>query len=155
MATKLSPNFTLEELTRTDTGLPNEPPAEVLARLADILAPGLEAVRALLGNRPIRVNSGYRSEAVNRHVGGARASHHLKGYAADFTCADFGTPIAICHAIAASDLAFDQVIEEGTWVHISFRDHARGQVLEADGRGGYRQLGVERPPHWMARATRD
>lgn len=136
MGTFLTPNFSLEELSVTQQrGLDNRPPPPVAARLQET-AEQMEAVRALLGDRPITVTSGYRSAAVNRAVGGAARSAHMKGWAVDFNCHRFGTPLEVCRAIAASPLTFDQLIEEGSWVHISFDPRRRRQVL-TKARSGY------------------
>lgn len=130
---RLSPNFTLDELTASQTAarkkIDNTPPPEVVTRLQDT-ARRMEQVRALLGARPIHVSSGYRSPRLNRAIGGAANSHHTLGYAVDFTCRGFGSPLEVCRAIAASDIAFDQMIEEcGQWVHLSFAPPLRRQVL--------------------------
>ena len=80
-------NFTLKEMTKTGTGLPNEIPSfEVAFNLYDT-ACFLQKLRTLIG-MPIVVTSGYRSEAVNKAVGGAKNSAHLRGGAADIRCAD-------------------------------------------------------------------
>ena len=132
--TKLSEHFTLEELTFSATAqrkqIDNKPPAEVLENMKR-LAAGLEEVRAVLGNKPMRINSGYRSPELNRAVGGARLSAHMAGYAADFVCPDFGSPLKIVKALAATGIQFDKLIQEGTWVHISFAPEARRQLLTA------------------------
>jgi zinc D-Ala-D-Ala carboxypeptidase len=139
----LSPHFTLEELTISQTAsrmhLDNTPPAEILERMRDVLCPGLEKVRALLG-APMHIDSGFRSAAVNRAVGGVGKSAHTLGYAADFIAPAYGSPLTICRALAAEAavLDFDQLIEEGTWVHISFDPQARRQVLTKAAGGGYR-----------------
>jgi hypothetical protein len=126
--THLSAHFTLSELTVTDTDEDNTPSSIALKRLTGT-ARHMEAVRALL-KKPIIVNSGYRSPAVNKAVGGSPTSAHALGYAVDFICSDFGDPMAICRAIAASDIAFDQLIlERNLWVHISFDPRMRHQVL--------------------------
>ena len=131
---KLSEHFTLEELTFSATAqrkqIDNKPPAEVLDNMKR-LAAGLEEVRAALGNKPMRINSGYRSPKLNRAVGGARLSAHMAGYAADFVCPDFGSPLKIVKALAATGIQFDKLIQEGTWVHISFAPEARRQMLTA------------------------
>lgn len=101
----------------------------------------MEAVRRLLGDRVISVSSGYRSPALNRAVGGARESAHLTGHAVDFNCYGFGSPKAVCAAIAASDVAFDQLICEPSWIHLSFAPRMRGQVLTRQGRGYVAGLG--------------
>lgn len=131
--TQLTQHFSLEELTHSDTaeekGIDNTPPSEYLPNLLG-LAVGMERVRTLLGG-PIRVNDGYRCPELNEAVHGAAHSAHETGWAADFTCADFGVPLDIVKAIAASDIQFDQVIQEGTWVHISFEPALRQQALTA------------------------
>ncbi|MDP1873625.1 D-Ala-D-Ala carboxypeptidase family metallohydrolase [Phenylobacterium sp.] len=128
---KLSANFHLDEFVTSQTaarrGIDNTPPAPVLIRLKNT-AKGLEKVRAVLG-KPILISSGYRSPALNKAVGGSATSDHMNGDAADFISPGFGTPIAICRAIVAAGIKFDQLIEEGTWVHISFGPRMRGQIL--------------------------
>jgi hypothetical protein len=124
---QLSEHFSLEELTRTDTGLPNHPDDADLDRLRST-ANKLEAVRKLLGH-PIEVDSGYRSPAVNQAVRGASTSAHCQGYAVDFTCPGFGTPLEVADHLAQSDIKFDQLIREYGWVHISFDPRLRGQCL--------------------------
>ncbi|QRE00543.1 hypothetical protein [Burkholderia phage BCSR129] len=115
----LSPHFTLAEMTATSTGLDNTAPQNIVDALTNT-ASQMETVRDLLGGLPIIVNSGYRSPAVNAKVGGVPSSQHLKGQAVDFVCPKFGTPEQIARRIIASDIEFDQIIMEGTWVHISF-----------------------------------
>lgn len=137
---KLSPNFRLEELIQSSTAqrlcIDNTPDGRITSHLV-ALAAGLEQVRVLLGNRSIRINSGYRCPALNRAVGGAASSAHMQGYAADFTCPEYGPQLEIVRAIQRSRLDFDQVIQEGTWVHVSFAPTSRRQVLTAHfGPGG-------------------
>ena len=136
--TQLSAHFTLEELTRSEVasrkGLDNTPDAETIANLT-VLALWLEEVRTLLGH-PIHINSAYRGPKVNSAVGGSKNSAHMRGYAADFTCAAFGTPQEICHAIMNSTIAFDQIILEfETWVHGSVDPQMRMQTLTIDSQG--------------------
>lgn len=140
--TQLTAHFSLEELTRssvaTRKNIDNAPPENIIARLRT-LAQGLEEVRGLLQlhNAPMLIDSGYRCEALNAAVGGSKTSAHVQGYAADFICPAYGSPLAIVKAIAASKLEFDQIIQEGTWVHISFDPRTRRQVLTAHfGAGG-------------------
>lgn len=137
MTTKLSEHFALEELSATQhREIDNRPPARVVETLK-ATASRMEDVRRLLGDRVITVSSGYRSPALNRAVGGARRSAHLSGHAVDFNCYGFGGPKIVCRALAESDLAFDQLIEEGRWVHISFEPRLRRQVLTRTRTGGY------------------
>ena len=78
---KLTPHFTLAEMTRTSTGVPNVPTAADLCRLRAVCSAVLEPWRERVG--PLRVSSGYRSMRVNDAVGGSVKSQHLKGEAAD------------------------------------------------------------------------
>ena len=131
--TYLSAHFTLHELTFSDTavryGIDNTP--SQFARLnLDMLAHGLEQVRTLIGT-PMRVSSGYRCPKLNALLRGAVGSAHIKGLAADFTAGGHGSPLALVKAIAHSSVGFDQVIQEGTWVHIAFAEVPRRQVLTA------------------------
>lgn len=135
----LSEHFTLEELTVSPTaqrlGINNDANPTIVANLMR-LVDGLEKVRTLLGY-PLRINSGFRCQALNAAIGGASNSQHMAGMAADFTCVEFGGPISIVRAIQASGIEFDQLIQEGTWVHISFAPVNRRQVLTAHfGAGG-------------------
>lgn len=131
---RLTDHFSLEELTRSETAerleIDNTPEGETLSNLG-VLAEGLERVREILGGMPIHVSSGYRCERLNRAVGGTRNSAHLSGFAADFTCAGFGTPQEIASRLERSNLVFDQVIQEGAWVHVSFAPRTRREVLTA------------------------
>lgn len=134
---QLAAHFSLEELTATaQRDLDNTPPPEVLANLRNT-ALRMEAVRSLLGDAAIHVNSGYRSPAVNAAVGGAANSAHLTGRACDFIAPAIGAPLAICRLLAASPLEFDQLIEEGTWVHVSFDPRMRRELLTKRAGGGY------------------
>ena len=67
--TQLTPNFSLEELTHTDhrefDNTPNDAELANLVRLADFL----EQVKAVLGGKPIMVNSAFRCKQVNDAVG--------------------------------------------------------------------------------------
>lgn len=137
--TQLTAHFSLDELTFSSTaqrlGIDNKPDLETVARLTK-LAMGLEQIRALLG-APLHIDSGYRCPALNKAVGGVANSAHLDGYAADFVCPDYGSPLQIARAVAGSGIAFDQCIQEGTWVHVSFDPRARRQALTATfGPGG-------------------
>ena len=128
----LSEHFTLEEATFSDTavrqGIENQPSATQYSNMT-IAAEGMEKVRALLG-KGIKVNSWLRLPAVNVAVGGSKVSSHMDGWAIDFTCAGFGDPYAVCKAIEASDIKFDQMIHEyGRWTHISFAPEMRQQKM--------------------------
>lgn len=131
---RLSPHFRLSEFTLSQTAarlrLDNTPSAAQVRNLTR-LAQRLEKARAILGalrkppglnipgDVPIGISSGFRAPMVNQAVGGEKASAHLDGLAADFSAPEFGTPREICEALIASDLSFNQIILEGTWVHLA------------------------------------
>jgi hypothetical protein len=129
-----SEHFSLEELTQSDVatrkGIDNTPDADTVENLK-VLAGTLEQVRKLL-EHPLHINSAYRGPKLNAAVGGSKVSAHLEGLAADFTCPEFGTPKEICLEIAASNITFDQLIYEGSWVHISVDPRYRLQILTAN-----------------------
>ena len=137
----LSPNFTLEELTSSETaarhGLDNTPGPVAMQNLQR-LANFLEGVRKVLG-KPISINSAYRGPEVNTKVGGSKNSQHMVGCAADIKIPGM-TPDAVCRAIIASDLQYDQLIREfDSWTHISIPNEEgstpRGQTLIIDRAG--------------------
>jgi len=117
----LSPHFTLEELTVSETaarkGLDNTPPDDALLNLRR-LALFLEDVRTAIG-KPIRINSAYRSPEVNGSVGGKTTSQHCLGCAADIRVPGM-TPNEVVKKLKASNLQYDQLIREfDSWTHIS------------------------------------
>lgn len=132
---RLSDHFSLAELTVSATaarrGISNVPPPLVIDTLI-LTADRMEKVRALLGDKPIIVLSGYRSPAVNAAVGGSKSSAHMTGHAVDFICPRFGTPAQVAAHLAKHLTGFDQLIEEfGEWVHVGFGPGKRGQKLTA------------------------
>jgi hypothetical protein len=91
----------------------------------------LDKVREMWG-KPIGVNSGYRSPELNRAVGGAKNSQHLRGEASDITTGSKENNRKLFNMILASDIPYDQLIDESgyRWLHISYRKGGnRRQVL--------------------------
>lgn len=135
---QLSAHFSLEEAvlsqTATRKGIDNTPTPEIEANMVEA-ANRMEEVRELL-DAPILVSSWFRCLKLNSSIGGSATSAHVRGWAIDFTAPQFGTPQEICLKIQASGIAFDQLIFEGTWVHISFDPQQRMQVLTAHFVGG-------------------
>jgi len=137
--------FTWAELTRTSTGLPNEPDAGHRTNLTVLVQVVLDPLREHLG-KPVRVTSGYRSPAVNTRIGGSKTSAHMTGEAVDIKVDDLDA-----HGIVAALRAiqppggWDQVIayapSRGGHVHIGIKAGAwprhRKQVLWAPASGGY------------------
>lgn len=137
----LTENFTLQELTFSEIaarkGLDNIPTPEIITNL-NRLAKFLEKVRILF-NKPIHINSAYRSVTVNSAVGGKATSQHCLGCAADIKVGNL-TPDQVVFTIVHSDLKYDQVIREyDSWVHISIPNQEdmlpRKQALIIDNKG--------------------
>jgi hypothetical protein len=140
--TQLSPHFSLEEMTHSDVavrnGWDNSPDDAAQANLTR-LAEFLERVKVLLDNKPIMINSAYRSKQVNDAVGSKDSSQHRSGCAADIRVPGM-TPDQVTQAIKNSDLPFDQVIREfDAWTHLSVPnregEQPRGQALIIDKTG--------------------
>lgn len=75
---QLSPNFHKKEFNQ------NRKPMGLDAfKVNPILIDKLEELRTAIGDKPIKINSGYRSSEYNKEVGGASKSQHLTGSAAD------------------------------------------------------------------------
>ena len=132
---KLTEHFSLEELTHTDhreyDNTPNDAELENLKRLAEFL----EKVKAALGDKPVMINSAFRSKAVNDAVGSKDSSQHRVGCAADFKVPGM-TPDEVVKTIISSGLPYDQIIREfDRWTHISIADKPRKQALIIDKQG--------------------
>lgn len=136
---KLSPHFTLDELTVTQhRQFDNVAPPPIIANLTR-LAEFLEKVKVLLDGKPIIVNSAYRSPAINASVGGKSTSQHLFGCAADIRVPGM-TPDQVVRKIVESNLEYDQCIREfDSWCHVSIpntvKDKPRKQSLIIDRTG--------------------
>ena len=142
--TNLSEHMTLAELTKTNTGIanvPNEAQVENLRRVCR----WLERLRKRWndkygdGDDPIIINSGFRSEAVNKAVGGVPTSNHLTGCAVDIRC--IGMEQALRYAAILLDISdmsredFDELLIEQRrhviWIHFAVRatgNHRRTNV---------------------------
>lgn len=124
-------HFTISELTATNRPIPNHPTQDVVRCLEELVQHVLDPAREALGV-PIRVNSGFRCERLNRAVGGAATSQHTKGEAADITTGSKEGNKRLFELIRDT-LPFDQLIDEKdfTWVHVSYRHgNNRKQVLK-------------------------
>jgi len=120
-------HFTFQELTVTNTGLPNVPNEEQKTNLTLLVDNVLGPLGELLG-QPITVDSAFRSPEVNKKVGGAKTSQHLSGQAADIVCFDNEK----LFNLIKDNFPFDQLINEYNfkWIHVSFSNiHNRKQIL--------------------------
>jgi len=116
---QLSEHFSYQELTHTDhRQYDNTPTDTELANLVR-LANFLEEVKVVLNNKPIMINSAFRSKQVNDAVGSKDSSQHRIGCAADIRVPGM-TPDEVVRAVIGSKLPYDQVIREfDRWTHIS------------------------------------
>lgn len=127
--------FTIEEMTESSTAkakdIDNTPSQEILAKLQKLIEAILDPLREWYG-KPIKVNSGYRCEALNKVVGSkANNSQHLYGEAADITAGSKEENKKLFEYIK-DNLPFDQLINESdfSWIHVSYREgRLRKQVL--------------------------
>lgn len=124
--------FTLKELTRSVTaknkGIDNTPGEVEKNNLIALVENVLDPLREAWG-QPIIITSGYRCPALNRAVGGAAASQHVKGEAADIrTVSDtVEDNKALYELIRVLNLPIDQCINEYgyDWIHVSYSPRNR------------------------------
>ena len=152
MATKLSENFTLEEMLVSSTaqkyGIKNVPDAAAKANLTALCQKLLQPIRNTYG-KPIIITSGYRGAALNAKVGGSRTSQHCKGQAADINDLA-GYKVGGAARYEANAKLFDFIYDKGgydqlineypdakgrpQWIHVSYNPALkvqRGQTLVA------------------------
>jgi zinc D-Ala-D-Ala carboxypeptidase len=141
---KLSEHLDLSEVTRSDmakrSGISNEPTAEHLENFKKLAEHIFEPIRKHFA-KPIIISSGYRSEALNKAIGGSLTSQHCKGEAIDIDMD--GTTGGVTNVMVFNyikdNLPFDQLIWEfgnasaPDWVHVSYSSKGtqRKQVLRA------------------------
>lgn len=144
----LSDNFSLAELTHSDTarrkGIDNEPSYEQLEALQYLAQNLLQPIRDHFG-KPVHITSGFRSETLNKSIGGSRTSQHCKGEAADFRVSGIH-PRRVWEYIN-SELEFDQLIAEYIdrnetatgWIHCSLKKKDnRGEAASITRKYGYK-----------------
>jgi len=115
-------------MTAQRLGIDNTPPAEAVRALTRLVDEVLDPLREALGG-PIYVTSGYRCRALNRAVGGAAHSQHMRGEAADITTYSREGNARMLALLR--QLPVDQVINEHDlqWIHVSYRAPGRRQFL--------------------------
>lgn len=135
----ISSNFSYKEFEESDTARKNHiqnviTDTEVRDSVKALVLNVLQPLRNKWGG-PLVINSGYRSPKLNRLVGGASTSQHVKGEAADVRCTD---PVALARLAKRLNLPYDQMIVYPSFVHFSHKLHGnqRGQVLYSKTYGG-------------------
>lgn len=138
---QLSENFSLKEMTRSDTatrmGHANAPGATETANLKTLCEKVLQSIRNHYG-KSVKINSGFRHPEVNASVGGSKTSDHCRGMAADIEIT--GIANADLATWISKNLKFTQIILEfytpgipdSGWVHVSYDPtNLKGQTLTA------------------------
>ena len=129
-------HFTLAELCHSNTagrlGMDNHPSPRAAQALLTLTEQVLDPLREWYG-RPIYVNSGYRSPDLNRLVGGAERSYHLRGMAADIDARHREENRRLFHYIR-SHLPFTELIWErgGQWIHVAYDPECLEREVLAD-----------------------
>ena len=145
---RISKNFTLKELTKSNTalrlGIDNTPSKEGVLKLALLATTILQPLRDVLG--ALRITSGYRSPELNRAIGGSANSSHTMCQAADIQYYNRGkmNNLSIFIALVELGLEFDQCILEfgdstehkdpsnPDWIHLSWNpEENRQEILVA------------------------
>lgn len=131
ITTQFTQHFSFTEMMVTNTGLVNWPAPGICYNLQALCTAVLEPARKFIG-LPIKVNSGYRSEAVNKAVGGAKNSQHLVGEAADITLGSKELNKQLFEWMQ-HNVEYDQLIDEKNyrWIHVSYKraEKNRMQIL--------------------------
>ena len=128
---KISKHITYKEATRSVTalrlGIKNKPTEYELQNMELIAEKVFEPLREAV-NGPIKINSFYRSEELNKAIGGSSRSQHCQGRAIDIDDVYGYVSNAYMYYYIKDNLDFDQLIWEfGTdtnpdWVHVSYVD---------------------------------
>lgn len=122
-------HFTISEMLKSDTAIKqrlwNGANLEVEESLRALVDEVLDPLRERYGI-PIYVNSGYRCPELNRLIGGAFNSQHMRGEAADITAGSPSENLKLAHMIEEAG-KFDQLIYEHVhdgkpqWLHVSYK----------------------------------
>lgn len=119
---KITEHFTMFDICNSSTAIAknidNRPTTQIVVNATALIKNVLEPTRTHF-NSPLIVNCMYRSPNLNTAVGGVATSQHVKGQAADFIVKNHS--IQETFDYIKHNLIFDQLIHEGTWVHVSFR----------------------------------
>jgi zinc D-Ala-D-Ala carboxypeptidase len=137
----LTKNFTLHELTKSETalrkGINNVPTQTIITALHTLAVNVLQPVRDHYA-KAVKVNSGYRSPEVNAAVGGSKTSDHCKGQAADIEIpgiANKELALYIRDNLEYTQLileAYTEGVPDSGWVHVSYDpNNLKKQVMTA------------------------
>ena len=132
---KLTQHFILEEFVYSETAtrkhIDNTPSANAIRSIKALCEDVLEPARVEYGKAMI-ISSGYRSEQLNKAVGGAKNSQHMTGGAADIVCSE---PRRLFDIIKANG-KFDQLLWEHAgktqWIHVSYKPNGKNRQQAND-----------------------
>lgn len=137
---KLSKNFSLDELTASNTAIKknidNSASPTIVDALQELVTNVLQPVREQFG--PVTITSGYRCDELNRAIGGSTTSDHSYGRAADFEVK--GVDNRVVAIWITENLPYKQLILEfyndgetnSGWIHCSYdKDNNKKQKLKA------------------------
>lgn len=132
MTGQISTHFSWQEFEQSSTakklGIDNSIPSDpqIIQSIKDLVLNLLEPLRKAY-NKPLIINSGYRTPELNKAVNGAKNSQHTKGQAADIHAPD---PLILAQLIQKHKLPYDQLILYSTFIHLSYNaHHNRHQIL--------------------------
>lgn len=113
--------FTFKEMVDTDTKLKNIPTWDNINNMQLLITNILDPLRELY-DKPIKINSGFRSPEVNKKVGGAKNSGHMLGTCADIDAGSKEENEKLFNLIK-NNYMFRQLINEHdfSWVHVEYR----------------------------------
>ena len=127
--------FTIAELCHSNTAneqlIDNKCTKEHVINLTALVDNILDPLREAYG-KPIVINSGYRCEKLNKKVGGAQTSDHMKGMAADISGGCQKENKRLFYLVQELGLPFKQLIDERdfAWVHVSYdANNLKRQIL--------------------------
>ena len=137
---KLSKNFSLDELTASNTAIKknidNSASPVIVDALQELVTNVLQPVREKFG--PVTITSGYRCDELNKAIGGSTTSDHSYGRAADFEVK--GVDNRVVAIWISENLSYKQLILEfyndgetnSGWIHCSYdKDNNKKQKLKA------------------------
>jgi len=146
---KLTKHFSIEEFERSERakrlGIDNTVPKALRPNIQALCENVLEPVRNHF-EVPIHISSGYRCTALNKAVGGAPKSQHMKGQAADIYINAPPLTLRDIYLWMVDNLSFDQLIWEvrgggrSKWIHVSY---------VSEGRNRHKALRCEDGKHYL------
>lgn len=135
MNEQITKNFTMQEMCASMTAdllhIENIPSAKAAENLRVLCKKILQPTRDKL-NKPLKINSGYRSTELNKAVGGVKNSYHLTGQAADIFVMGTREGMTLAAVLLQNDLCDLVIIEKHKnryWVHVQWSLAPRHKLI--------------------------